>query len=324
MESVVNCAIYSPQGRRERDCTVEEISDVLPTAEGFVWIGLHEPGQALLRKIQEEFALHELAIEDAHRAHQRAKLEAYGDGLFIVLKTAQFRSGELHFGETHLFLGRHYLITVRHGASSAYTDVRARCEEQPALLRHGSSFALYAIMDRIVDNYAPVVDGFEEELDNIEHLVFEGSFNRATLLRLYHLRRALVELRLAVVPVIEICNQLIRLHANLVPDAVRPYFRDIADHATRINEAVDTMRETLTGAMDVNIAMVTIRQNDVVKRLAGWAGILALPTLVASVYGMNFDFMPELRWRWGYPLVLALTLGACLLLYRRLRRAGWI
>jgi magnesium transporter len=324
MESVINCVIYDRDGHRVRDVTVEEISDLLPGAEGFIWIGLHEPSQTLLRKIQEEFSLHELAIEDAYRAHQRPKLEAYGDGLFIALKTAQFRDGSLHFGETHLFLGRHYLISIRHGESTGYAEVRHRCEQQPGAMRHGASFALHAIMDHVVDNYAPVVDRFEDELNNIEHLIFEGSFNRSTLIRLYHLRRELVELRLAVVPIIDICNQLARLQPDYVPEAIQPYFRDIADHSIRINEAIDTMREMLTGAMDVNIAMVTIRQNDIVKRLAGWAGILALPTLVASIYGMNFEYMPELKWRLGYPMVVIATGAGCWLLYRRLKRSGWI
>jgi magnesium transporter len=316
--------VYGSRGERLRDVTVEEISDILPQTDGFVWIGLHEPGTALLYKLQEEFSLHELAIEDAHRAHQRPKLEVYGDCLFLVLKTTQFHDGSLHFGETHLFLGKNYLITIRHGASTGYADVRARCEQERDGMKHGAAYALYAVMDRIVDNYSPIVDSFEQELNNIEHLIFEGSFNRATLLRLYHLKRELVELRLAVVPVIDICSQLAQFHYNLVPEAVSPYFRDIADHSTRVNEAIDTMREMLTAAMDVNISMVTIRQNEVVKRLAGWAGILALPTLVASIYGMNFEFMPELKWRYGYPLVLAITFVGCWFLYRRLKRSGWI
>jgi magnesium transporter len=324
MESVINSVIYDQQGRAIRSVTVEEVSDLLPHAEGFVWIGLHEPGQELLRKIQQEFNLHELAIEDAHRAHQRPKLEMYGETLFIVLKTAQFFGGSLHMGETHLFLGRHYFISIRHGASATYAQVRAACEQQPERMRHGPAFALYAVMDHIVDNYAPVVDAFEEELANLEHLIFEGAFNRATMQRLYSLKRELATLRLAVVPIIDICNQLMRFHQGLVRDAVRPYFRDINDHAIRINEAIDTMREMLTGAMEVKVAMVTIRQNEIVKKLAGWAGILALPTLVASIYGMNFEFMPELEWRYGYPIVAGLTSLACLWLYRRLKRAGWV
>ena len=324
MENVVNCAIYDAAGAKVRDVTVEEISDILPGAEGFVWIGLHEPGRPLLQKIQEEFNLHPLAVEDAQHAHQRPKIETYGNGVFIALKTAQFRDSALHFGESHLFLGRNYLISVRHGASTGYAGVRARCEQQPEYLRQGSAFALYAIIDQIVDNYVPAVDGFENELSNIEHLIFEGSFNRSTLMRLYDLRRELVDLRLAVVPIIDICNQLARFHEALVPDPVRPYFRDIADHAMRINEAIDTMREMLTGAMDVNVAMVTIRQNEIVKKLAGWAAILALPTLVASIYGMNFEFMPELKWRYGYPVVLLVTCIGVWWLFRRLKRSGWI
>ncbi|MGQ0658110.1 MAG: magnesium/cobalt transporter CorA [Chromatiales bacterium] len=324
MEAVVNCVAYDNRGHKLRDITVEEISDFLQQENTFVWIGLHEPGQQLLMEVQEEFGLHDLATEDAYQAHQRSKLDAYGDTLFIVLKTAQFWSGSLHFGETHLFLGKRYLISIRHGASTSYAQLRQRCEQQPDCLRLGPSYALYAIMDYIVDNYSPVVDAFEEDLNNVEHLIFEGAFNRTTIERLYHLKRQLVELRLAVVPVVDICNQLVRFHPELIPPAMSPYFRDIRDHTIRINEAIDTMREMLTAAMDVNISLVTISQNESVKRLAGWAAILALPTLVASVYGMNFEFMPELTWRFGYPAVITLTAIGCLSLYRRLKRAGWL
>ncbi len=324
VEAVVNCVAYDNRGQKLRDITVEEISDLLQQEKTFVWLGLHEPGEGLLKQVQEEFALHDLATEDAYCAHQRSKLDAYGETLFIVLKTAQFWSGSLHFGETHLFLGKSYLISIRHGASTSYAQLRQRCEQQPDRLRLGPSYALYAIMDYIVDNYGPVVDAFEEDLKTVEHLIFENAFNRNTIERLYHLKRQLADLRLAAVPVVDICNQLVRFHPALIPPAMGPYFRDIRDHAIRINEAIDTMREMLTAAIDVNISLVTVSQNESVKKLAGWAAILALPTLVASIYGMNFEFMPELTWRFGYPAILAVTFAGCVLLYRRLKRVGWL
>jgi len=324
MESVVNCVAYDSGGKRIRDITVEEISDVLELDDTFVWIGLHEPSEELLRKIQEEFLLHDLAVEDAHSAHQRPKLEVYGDSLFIVLKTAQFLNGALHFGETHLFLGRRYLVSVRHGASLSYSLVRKRCEDHPEFLAMGPGAALYALMDFVVDNYAPVVDAFEADLKILEKDIFDGAFNRQTIERLYELKRELVELRLAVVPLIDICNQLLRFHQGLIPDVIRPYFRDINDHAARINEAIDIMREMLTAAIEVNISLVSIRQNEVVKKLAGWAAVLAVPTLVVSHYGMNFEHMPELHWLYGYPAVMVVTTSAVLYLYWRLKRDGWL
>ena len=324
MESVVNCVAYDQNGHKIRDISIEAISDVLALDDTFVWVGLHEPGEDLLRDIQEEFGLHDLAVEDAHRAHQRPKIEAYGDSLFIVLKTAQFWDGRLHFGETHLFVGKRYLVSIRHGASMTYAQVRNRCENTPELLSLGPSYGLYSVMDFVVDNYGPVVDEFEADLKKLEGDIFSGDFRRDTIEQLYQLKRELVELRLAVVPVMDICNQLIRFHQGLIADDVRPYFRDINDHAARTNEAIDIMREMVTAAMDVNLSMVTVHQNEVVKKLAGWAGILAFPTLVVSYYGMNFHDMPELRWTYSYPVVVGLTMLGCVLLYRKLRRDRWL
>ena len=324
MESVVNCVAYDQSGHKIRDISIETIREVLALDDTFVWVGLHEPGEDLLRDIQEEFGLHDLAVEDAHRAHQRPKIEAYGDSLFIVLKTAQFRDDRIYFGETHLFLGKRYLVSIRHGASMSYAQVRNRCETTPDLLRFGSAYALYAVMDFLVDNYSPVVDSFEAGLKKLESDIFSGNFRRDTIEQLYQLKRELVELRLAVVPVIDICNQLTRSYPVLIGDEVRPYFRDISDHAARVSQAIDVMREMVTAAMEVNLSMVTVHQNEIVKKLAGWAGILAFPTLVVSYYGMNFHDMPELGWPYAYPVVVGLTVLGCILLYRKLRRDRWL
>lgn len=321
---VVNCVAYSSEGVKLRNIDFGQISNVLEENDQFVWVGLHEPDEPLLIRLQEEFGLHELAIEDAHNAHQRPKIEVYGDSLFIVVHTAQVVAGRIAFGETHIFLGPHYLITVRHGASLSYAPARRGCEQSPELLALGPSYALYAVLDYVVDNFLPIVRTFQEELEELEEDIFEDEFKRRTLVRLYELKKELVTLRLAVSPLQDILNQLARFHPGLIRDEVRPYFRDVYDHAARINEGTDTMREMLTAAMSVNLAMVSVAQNEVVKRLAGWAALLAAPTLLTSWYGMNFHHMPEVSERWGYPVMIVATISICAGLYRLLRRAKWL
>ncbi|HET6545563.1 MAG TPA: magnesium and cobalt transport protein CorA [Rhodanobacteraceae bacterium] len=321
---VVNCVAYGPGGERLRNITLDEISDVLQQPGQFVWVGLHEPDEPLLEKLQEEFGLHDLAVEDAHTAHQRPKIEVYGDSLFIVMQTAQVVSGKIAFGETHVFLGRNYLLSVRHGASLSYAPARRGCEQSPDLLAFGPSYGLYAVLDFIVDNFFPIVHGFSAELQELEEDIFEETFRRETIRRLYELKKELVTLRLAVAPLQDIVNQLTRLYPGLIRDEVRPYFRAVSDHAARINESTDTMREMLTAALSVNLALVTVAQGEVVKRLAGWAGLLAIPTLIASWYGMNFHHMPEVAQPWGYPVMIGVTAIICTLVYVVLRRARWL
>lgn len=322
--SVVNCAAYSSRGERLPDFALEAISDRLEEADGFVWIGLHEPDQAMLELMQEEFGLHDLAVEDAAKAHQRPKIEVYGDGLFITLHTAQLVDGHIRFGETHIFLGRRSLLTIRHGASLSYAPARARCEREPDMLSRGPSYALYAVLDFVVDNFMPIVREFERELEALEKDIFHATFRRETIQRLYELKRELVELRLAVAPLQDILNQLVRFHPQLVHDDVRLYFRDVLDHVVRVNEATDTVREMLTAAMTVNLSLVTVNQGEVVKRLAGWAALVAAPTLVTSWYGMNFEHMPELAGRYSYWIVLGATGTICLGLFIALKRARWL
>jgi magnesium transporter len=321
---VVNCVAYAADGRRVRDITVEEISDVLQTPDEWVWVGVREPSEELLEKLREEFGLHELAVEDAHSAHQRAKIEVYGESLFIVVHTAQVISGKIEFGETHIFMGKRYIVTVRHGASLSYATARRGCEQTQDMLAYGPSYSLYAVLDFIVDNFFPIVREFREELQKLEEEVFEDTFKRETIRRLYILKKELVTLRLAIAPLQDILNQLIRQYPGLIKDEVRPYFRDVYDHAARINESTDTMREMLTAALSVNLALVTVAQGEVVKRLAGWAALLAAPTLLASWYGMNFHHMPELDQTWAYPAMITVTAGICGVLYWLLKRAGWL
>ena len=320
---IVHCTHYLPDGRREA-IDFERVSDVLAERDGFIWMGLVEPDAALLEKLQEEFDLHELAIEDAHKAHQRPKVELYENTLFIAVHTAQLLDDHVQFGETHLFLGERFLITVRHGPSLSYAPARARCERDPEYLAAGPSFGLYAVLDQIVDHYFPIVDDFREVLDTLEHDIFEEDFKRDTVKRLYQLKRELTRLRLAVAPLQDVLAPLVRLYPNLLHADTRVYFRDVLDHAKRIDDATDTLREMLTAAMSVNLALVTVAQGEVVKRLAGWAALLAVPTLVTGWYGMNFETMPELDSRFGYLGVMGLTLTVCLLLYRKLKKVRWL
>lgn len=321
---LVNCVAYSRDGAR-RDIDLEAVSDALADpAQGFVWVGTHEPDEPLLRKLQEEFGLHELAVEDAHHAHQRPKIEAYGESLFIVLHTAQAVNGEIAFGETHIFLGPRYLLTVRHGASLSYSTARSRCEQTPKRLMLGPSYGLYAVLDFIVDNLQPLAHEFQDELTALEADIFAETFRRETIERLYQLKGELTKMRLAVSPLQDILSQLVRLHPNLIRDETRLYFRDVFDHALRVNEAIDTLREMVSAAMTVNLSLVTVAQGEVVKRLAGWAALVAVPTLVASWYGMNFAHMPELAGRYNYYLVMGITAAACGGLFALLRRARWL
>jgi magnesium transporter len=321
---VVNCIAYRQDGSRIGDVTLDAISDVLAEPDTFVWVGLHEPDEALLLKIQDEFGLHDLAIEDAHAAHQRTKIEAYGDSLFLVVQTAQLIDGQLAFGETHIFFGPRYLVTVRHGASLSYAPARRTCEHTPELLANGPSYGLYGVLDFIVDNLLPIVRDFREEVQQLEHDIFGETFKSSTIRRLYDMQRDLMTLRLAVAPLQDIVQQLIRLYPNLIPEELRAYFRDVYDHAFRVNEAISAMREMLTAAINVNLSLVSLRQNEVMKKLAGWAAMLAAPTLLTSWYGMNFTHMPELSRPWAYPAMIVLM--GCIVggIYVGLKRARWL
>lgn len=323
-DMVVNCVAYRSDGRRIGDISIDAIDETLTDPDTYVWVGLHEPDEALLLKLQEEFDLHDLAIEDAQQAHQRTKVETYGDSLFIVVQTAQLIEGHIAFGETHIFLGKRYLITVRHGASLSYTPARHLCEKTPELMAHGPSYGLYGVLDFIVDNLLPIVRDFREELQELEQDIFSDTFNRGTVRRLYDMQRELLTLRLAVAPMQDVISQLVRLHPDLIPDELRAYFRDVYDHVFRVNESIGAMREMLTAAINVNLSLVTFGQNEVMKKLAGWAAMLAAPTLITSWYGMNFTHMPELDKPWAYPAIIIAV--ACLVatIYFALKRAKWL
>lgn len=322
--SVINCIWYDAHGK-PRPIALDAISETLrEEAQGFVWIGLYEPDDVVLAKVQQEFGLHDLAIEDTLKAHQRPKVETYGDSLFIVMRTAQVLDERIRYGETHAFLGARYLVTVRHGASLSYAPVRARLEREPAQLMLGPSFCLYSVLDAIVDDYLPITDSFRDTLDLLEKDIFAEDYKRRTVMRLYDLKRELNKMRLTVAPLQDALAQLQRNPAQLLHDEARLYLRDVQDHAARVNDAIDTLREMLGTALSVNLSLVTLAQGETVKRLGAWAALLAAPTLITSWYGMNFTHMPELAGRFAYPLLIVVVGAACVVLYRMFKRSGWL
>lgn len=324
-DCVINCARYDGRGQRHA-LDLDAISDVLAKDDdGFVWLGLYEPDDTVLDKLQEEFGLHDLAIEDAHKAHQRPKIEAYGNSLFIAVNTAQVIGERIVYGETHAFLGPRFLITVRHGASLSYAPVRTRVEREPELLALGASYGLYAVLDYIVDNYLPIAQQFKDTLLLLEKDVFSDTYRRQTVMRLYDLKRELTYMRMSVAPLQDVLSQLVRTAGPLIPDEeVRLYFRDVLDHAVRVNDSIDALRDMLGTALSVNLSLVTLAQGETVKKLGAWAALLAAPTLIASWYGMNFHDMPELDERYAYPLLIGIVALTCGVLYRLFKRARWL
>jgi magnesium transporter len=322
MSTVVNCVEYEA-GRRRAEI---DISDACAAgADGcFVWVGLHEPDKELLRTVQQRFGLHDLAIEDALLAHQRPKLEIYGDAIFVALRTAQLVDRKIQFGETHIFAGRGYVVTVRHGSTTAYREVRARCEGVPKMLAMGESFVVYSIIDFIVDNYFPVLHDLEAEADALEDEVFAHRSDPTDVERIYELRHELLLLRRAVQPLQEVCNRIMRFDVPLIDHAMNDYFRDIQDHVIRVVEGVDNLRDLLGSALEANMLLVSLAQNQVTKTLTGWAAILSIPLAIASIYGMNFKNMPELEQPYGYPVVMTIMIGLCGYLFYRFRRSGWL
>jgi magnesium transporter len=320
---VVAASVYSA-GRRVADIDIDQAAEHAKQPGNVVWIGLFEPDVALLKRVQQQFGLHALAIEDAGKAHQHPKVEQYGDSLFIVARTAQLVKQQVAFGETHLFVGKGYVVSVRHGASSSYTKVREQSESCPALLSHGEDYILYAILDFIVDNYTVVTETLMKEVDGIEDSVFRERNPRADVRRMFRLRRELLRLRKATAPLSEVCARLEHAEVKPIDSGMQPLFRDVSDHVTRVLEEIDSMREVLAFAFEAGVMLGQRQQTEITRRLAAWAAILAVPTAIAGIYGMNFEHMPELRWQYSYFVVLFGTLAICLTLYWRLRKNGWL
>jgi magnesium transporter len=323
---VINSAAYH-NGVRVADVPIPDLGDAWRYSDRFLWVGLYEPSEQVLEHLQEAFGLHDLAIEDAHRAHQRPKLDVYGNSMFVVLRTARLtEEGEhrIEFGETHVFVGPRYVVSVRHGSLQSHVGLRARCEATPDLLAKGEAFVLHAVMDFIVDQFFPVVDALQAELDELEEQIFSGKYVRSITARLYHLRRDLLSLRQAVTPLMDVSAHLARSNYPLIPPDTRPYFQDVHDHVIRIADLIDNLQQLSHIALDANFALISVAQNDDVKRLAAWAAIIAVPTMIAGLYGMNFEHMPEIKWVYGYPAAIALMATICGLLYRWFRRVGWL
>ncbi|MFZ2852737.1 MAG: magnesium/cobalt transporter CorA [Rhodocyclaceae bacterium] len=320
---LINCAAYQ-KGRKLTDIPVAEISDYLDRPDCFVWVALRDAEPAELEEMRGEFGLHELAVEDAHHGHQRPKIEEYDESIFAVMHLVEMTGGKLNFGEVDVFVGKNYVLSVRNHSEQDFLGVRSRCEREPHLLKLGAGFVFYALMDAVVDRYFPVVDALESELELIEEQIFSKGTARSNIERLYELKRKVMLLKHAVAPLTEAAGKLFSSRAPVVCINTRHYFRDVYDHLSRINTSIDAIRETIGTAIQVNLSLVTIEESEVNKRLAAWAGIFAVATAFAGIWGMNFKAMPELQWQYGYPAALAIIATTCALLYRRFKRAGWL
>ncbi len=321
---LVNCAAYEG-GKKLADIPQEEIHLHLGKPQRFVWVALRDPTQEELAEMRVQFGLHELAVEDALHGHQRPKIEEYGDSLFTVLRTVELtEGGDLHEGEVNIFVGADYVLSIRKRTQQGFAMVRERCEREPHLLAEGPGYVLYALMDTVVDRYFPVIDALEDELERIEQRIFEGGAARENVKALYALKRQLMVLRHAAAPLYEAAS---KLHGGRVPAVTagtQEYFRDVYDHLFRINQSIDSLRDMVTTAISVNLSLVTVHESETVKQLASYAALIAVPTMIAGIYGMNFDVMPELRWSFGYPLAMAVMVGVDAYLFYRFRKAGWI
>jgi magnesium transporter len=319
---IVDSAVYVNGHRYAGDIPLQETYEASRKQGCFAWIGLHAPTEEEFDSVRREFGLHELAVEDAIHAHQRPKLEVYGDSLFLVLKTASLDDLDLVLGEILLFVGDAFIVSVRHGETDIH-GVRLKLEGRPDLLAYGPTAAMYGILDKIVDDYLPVIEQVDAHIQELEHEVFSPSRENPAE-SIYRLKRTALELHQAVVPLEGPVDDLARGLYTMVPEPMRPYFRDVHDHALREIARVTEFRELLTNVLTANLTQASFRQNEDVRTVSAWAAIIAVPTAVAGIYGMNFDHMPELGWRFGYPLVLAVIASICLLLYWRFRRVGWL
>jgi magnesium transporter len=304
-----------------------DIAKPIPHVEkpgDFIWIGLHEPDDGALKRIQDHFGLHPLAVEDALDSKHLPKMEPYGDHLFLVARTAHLHGDKLTYGNTAIFVGRQFIITVRHGSERAHTPLRAQLEATPWLLKHGPDYVLHAILDFIVDGYFPVIDALEEKVLAMEDHAIDMFLNRAETARLFMVRRELFKLRRILGPMEDVASQFLNLQLPQVDADIHPYFRDLLDHIRRLQYRVDGLRETLTSVIETSGLLEQQRQGIITRQLAAWAAILAVPTAIAGIYGMNFDIMPELRWKYGYYVVVGVMVTICVGLYVRFKRSGWL
>ena len=320
---LINCAAYK-RGKKLADIALADIRQYTVQPDCFVWVAFKDPEAEELAAIQDEFDLHELAVEDAQHGHQRPKIDEYGAALFVVLQMVETVDKELVTGEVAIFVGHNYVVSVRRDATLGFADVRHRSEQEPELLQRGPAYVLYALMDAVVDRYFPVLDALTEEIDEIEERIFSGQSTRENIEALYGLKRKLMVLDRATGPLLEVAG---KLHGGRVPPicaGLDEYFRDVYDHLLRLKQSIDSLRDMVATAISVNLSLITMHETEITKRLAAYAALAAVPTMIAGVYGMNFQFMPELGWIWGYPFALSMMVGIDLYLVYRFRQAKWM
>jgi magnesium transporter len=325
---LITCSAYQ-QGRKIADIPIEDISEYVSRPDTFVWVAMFEPTREELDEMAQEFGLHELAVEDARKGHQRPKIDEYGDSLFAVLQPVEKvkrddGTEELVIGEVDVFVGKNYVLSVRHRTQVGFGAVRTRAEREPELLKHGSGFVFYALIDNVVDRYFPVLDELETELEKIEEQIFVKGNARANIEALYNLKQRLMLLKHAVDPMMEATGKLYGGRVPQICMGMGEYFRDVYDHLYRIHTTIEGIRDMVTTAIQVNLGMISLSDNEITKRLAAWGALITVPTLIAGIYGMNFKNMPELDWLFGYPLALAMMIGIDAYLYWRFHSAKWI
>ncbi|MEO5687302.1 MAG: magnesium/cobalt transporter CorA [Burkholderiaceae bacterium] len=321
---LINCVAYE-NGSKLADIPITQIGEYLARPTCFVWVALKDTTDDELTTMQAEFGLHELAVEDARHGHQRPKVEEYGDTLFAVVHTVEMTpTDELVTGEVDIFVGTNFVLSVRNRSRQNLLQVRERSEREPQLLRHGPAFVFYALLDAVVDRYFPIIDRLETELEAVEDQIFEPGTSQANIQRLYELKRDIGIVRHAVAPLIDAVHKLFSGRVPAVCENNREYFRDVFDHLLRMNGQLDTLRDTIGTAIQVNLAMVAIEESVVNKRLAAWAGIFAVISAFAGIWGMNFKYMPELEWHYGYWMALATITIVCVILYRQFKKSGWL
>ena len=321
---LINCAAYQ-NGKKLADIRKEEIHDYLSRPGGFVWVALKDATPEELAEMQQQFGLHELAVEDAQNGHQRPKIEEYGESLFVVLHTVEPDGEELRVGEVDIFVGKNYVLSARNRSEQGFVSVRHRSEREPHLLKHGPAYVLYALMDTVVDRYFPVLEAVEGQLEQVEERIFDAATPaRANIEALYGIKSKLTTLKHAVGPLHEAVGKLYGGRVPSVCTYTQEYFRDIADHLHRMNQSIDSLRDMVTTAISVSLSIIQLSENETTKRLAAYAALVSVPTMIAGVYGMNFTNMPELRWAYGYPVTLAVMVAIDIYLVFRFRKAKWM
>jgi magnesium transporter len=320
---LINCVAYR-DGKKLDDISVSQIHLFVNEPGCFVWVAIKDPDPGELEAMQKEFGLHDLAVEDAQHGHQRPKIDEYGQSLFVVLHMIESSGEESNVGEVCIFAGSNYVLSVRHRSQQGFVDVRKRCEQEPELLRHGSAYVLYALMDAVVDRYFPVLDAVETELEQVEDRIFAKQTERASIEALYCIKQKLTTLKHATEPLLEAMG---RLHGGRVPQlcvGLQDYFRDVSDHLVRLNQSIESSRDMVTTAVSASLSLITLQENEVTKRLAAYGALVAVPTLIAGIYGMNFEHMPEIQWEHGYPVSLISMVVIDLYLFYRFRKAKWL